>query len=309
MRIVPSRDIKNQDLFQQFARPTWPALYLLKQSLYIVTMKFTDRLLALQRRKQTVLCVGLDPDPARLPRPLRRESDPATAVRTFLQHIIDATRHVACAYKLNLAFFEALGRDGWAVLEATLQYMPSDVLTIADGKRGDIGSSAQFYARAVFELLPFDACTVSPYMGRDAVAPFLAYEGRAAFVLTRTSNPSAYDFQERRCEDETLYLTVARAAARWDQEFLGTVGLVVGATDAYALTAVHLACPGLPLLIPGIGAQGGAIEPVRQVARRSPVLVNSSRQILYASAQSDFAEAAAREAERLRNQLREAGPA
>jgi len=271
-------------------------------------MTFTDRLRALQRRKQTVLCVGLDPDPARLPRPLRGKSNPATAVRTFLQQIIDAPRHVACAYKLNLAFFEALGRDGWPVLEATLQYMPDDVVTIADGKRGDIGSSARFYARAVFELLPFDACTVSPYMGRDAVAPFLEYEGRAAFVLTRTSNPGARDFQERRCDDEPLYLTVARAVARWSQELPGTAGLVVGATDAYALAAVHLACAGLPLLIPGVGAQGGAIEPILQVARRSPVLVNSSRQILYASDRSDFAETAAREAEKLRDQLLEACP-
>lgn len=271
-------------------------------------MTFTDRLRALQRRKQTVLCVGLDPDPARLPRPLRGESNPAMAVRTFLQQIIDATRHVACAYKLNLAFFEALGRDGWPVLEATLQHMPDDVVTIADGKRGDIGSSARFYARAVFELLPFDACTVSPYMGRDAVAPFLEYEGRAAFVLTRTSNPGARDFQERRCDGEPLYLAVARAVARWSQELPGTAGLVVGATDAYALAAVHLACAGLPLLIPGVGAQGGAIEPILQVARRSPVLVNSSRQILYASDRSDFAEAAAREAEALRDQLLEACP-
>ncbi|SHK06835.1 orotidine-5'-phosphate decarboxylase [Rhodothermus profundi] len=271
-------------------------------------MTFTDRLRALQRRKQTVLCVGLDPDPARLPRPLRRESNLITAVRKFLQHIIDATSHVACAYKFNLAFFEALGRDGWSVLEATLQYMPDGVMTIADGKRGDIGSSARFYARAVFELLPFDACTVSPYMGRDAVAPFLAYENRAVFVLTRTSNPGARDFQERRCDNEPLYLTVARAVARWDQELPGTAGLVVGATDPYALAAVHLACPGLPLLIPGVGAQGGAIPPILQVARRNPVLVNSSRQILYASDQDDFMEAAARAAETLRAQLTAACP-
>ena len=269
---------------------------------------FTDRLRTLQRLKQTVLCVGLDPDPARLPRPLRRESNPATAIRTFLKQIIDATRHVACAYKFNLAFFEALGRDGWSVLEATLQHIPDDALTIADGKRGDIGSSARFYARAVFELLPFDACTVSPYMGRDAVAPFLAYKERATFVLTRTSNPSAPDFQDRRCDNEPLYLAVARTAARWHQELPGTVGLVVGATDPYALAAVHLACPGLPLLIPGVGAQGGAIAPILQVARRSPVLVNSSRQILYASNRDDFAEAAARAAETLRDQLKEACP-
>ncbi len=270
-------------------------------------MTFTDRLRALQRRKQTVLCVGLDPDPERLPQPLQHEPE-AKAVRLFLTGIIETTKELACAYKFNLAFFEALGREGWAILEATLQQMPADVLLIADGKRGDIGSSARFYARAVFEQLPFDACTVSPYMGRDAVEPFLQYADRAAFVLTRTSNPGARDFQERRCDGEPLYLTVARAVAQWDRELPGTAGLVVGATDPYALAAVHLACPGLPLLIPGIGAQGGDIPPILQIARRSPVLVNSSRQILYASSQEDFAEAAGRAAAQLRQQLLPACP-
>ncbi|GIV59568.1 MAG: orotidine 5'-phosphate decarboxylase [Rhodothermaceae bacterium] len=268
-----------------------------------MTATFTERLLQIQARKKSVLCVGLDPDPARMPPHLFAGATPAAAVVAFNTALIEATAAVACAYKLNLAFYEALGAEGWRALEATCRQLPDDVLVIADGKRGDIGNSARFYARSVFEQLGCDACTVTPYMGHDAVQPFLAYPGKAAFVLARTSNPGAADFQERDCRGEPLYLYVARQVATWAAEAPGDGGLVAGATSAAALRTLREACPDLPLLIPGVGAQGGDARAVMQAAGRGPVLINSSRQILYAAGGTDFAEAAAREAERLRQTL------
>jgi orotidine-5'-phosphate decarboxylase len=270
-----------------------------------MTPSFDERLRELQARKRSVLCVGLDPDPALLPRHLLDEGSVGAAVTAFCAAVIEATAPLACAFKLNLAFFEALGREGWDALRATVARVPEHALTIADAKRGDIGNSARFYARSLFEGLGFDACTVSPYMGEDSVAPFLGYEGKAAFVLARTSNPGAADFQERDCDGEPLYLRVARQVARWGAGAAGTAALVVGATGPGALAAVRAACPALSFLIPGIGAQGGEPRAVMQAAATADglVLVNSSRQILYASGGRDFAAAAAREAEALRRLL------
>lgn len=266
---------------------------------------FTARLRRIQQQRRSVLCVGLDPDPERLPAHLTAGRPLAEAVLAFNRAVIDATAAAACAFKLNLAFFEALGRDGWAVLEATLAAIPEGPLTIADGKRGDIGNSARFYAAALFEQLGFDACTVAPYMGRDAVLPFLQYEGRAAFILARTSNAGAADFQEQPCGGEPLYARVARHAAAWGAEAPGEAGLVVGATEPGALAALRQACPTLPFLIPGVGAQGGDARAVMQAAATDDglVLVNSSRQILYAATGEDFAEAAGHAAEQLRATL------
>ena len=194
------------------------------------------------------------------------------------------------------------------MLEAAIgavRAQPGRPLVIADAKRGDIGNSARFYAEAVFDQLGCDACTVAPYMGRDAAEPFLAHEGKAAFVLARTSNPSAADFQEATCDGEPLALRVARHVAAWDRELPGTAGLVVGATRPDVLADVRRACPTLPFLIPGVGAQGGDPGAVLSAARTDDglVLVNSSRQILYASSGEDFAEAAAREAEAMRDRM------
>ncbi len=265
---------------------------------------FSQKLRQIQVAKQSVLCVGLDPDPQRLPRHLLDRYPLADAVVAFNVALIEATAAAACAFKLNFAFYEALGRDGWDTLERTLQHLPPDVLVLADAKRGDIGNTARFYAESIFEQLGFDACTVAPYMGRDAVAPFLQYPGKAAFVLAHTSNPSAADFQERHCEGEPLYERVARHVARWNDEAPGTAGLVVGATGPEALAALRALCPTLPFLIPGIGAQGGDPGVIAAAATEAGrVLVNSSRQIIYASDGKDFAEAAAREAEALRARL------
>ncbi len=267
-------------------------------------LDFSQKLRQIQVAKQTVLCVGLDPDPHRLPRHLLDQYPLAEAVVAFNAALIEATAAAACAFKLNFAFYEALGRNGWDTLERTLQHLPPDVLVLADAKRGDIGNTARFYAESIFEQLGFDACTVAPYMGRDAVAPFLQYQGKAALVLARTSNPSAADFQERDCEGEQLYERVARHVARWNDETPGTAGLVVGATGPEALAALRALCPTLPFLIPGIGAQGGDPGVIAAAATETGrVVVNSSRQIIYASAGKDFAEAAARQAEALRARL------
>ncbi len=270
-------------------------------------LAFNDKLRRIQADKRSVLCVGLDPDPKRLPRHLLDRLPLAEAVVAFNAAVIEATAAAACAFKLNFAFFEALGREGFAALERTVQHLPQDVVALADAKRGDIGNTARFYAEAVFEQLGFDACTVSPYMGRDAVEPFLQYPGRAAFVLARTSNPGAADFQECDCEGEPLYARVARHAARWHDEAPGTAGLVVGATGPEALREIRALCPTLPFLIPGVGAQGGdpaAIAPA--ATAEGLVLVNSSRQVIYASGGEDFAEAAGRAAEALRAALAQA---
>jgi orotidine-5'-phosphate decarboxylase len=270
-----------------------------------MVLNFTARLREVQADKQSRLCVGLDPDPQRLPPHLLDTQPLADAVIAFNAAIIDATAPLACAFKLNLAFYEALAAEGWRALEATLRHVPTDVLTIADGKRGDIGNSARFYADALFDTLDVDACTVAPYMGRDAVEPFLSYDGKAAFVLARTSNPGAGNFQEQTCDGEPLYAHVARRVADWDADAAGTAGLVVGATDLDALRHLRQVCPTLPFLIPGVGAQGGDPDAVIAAAATDdgPVLVNSSRSILYASSGTDFAEAAAREADDLRRRL------
>lgn len=266
---------------------------------------FNQRLRDIQEQKQSALCVGLDPDRGRIPAHLQGETTPAQAVLRFNRAIIDATRSFACAYKLNFAFYEALGRDGHRVLEETRQALPDDTVAIADAKRGDIGNSARFYAAAIFDKLDFDACTVSPYMGRDSITPFLDYPGTATFILARTSNAGAADLQERQCDGETIYRHVARLASSWNDETPGTAGLVAGATSVEALRSLRSECPTLPFLIPGVGAQGGDPAEVMAAAVTpdGPVLVNSSRSILYASEDEDFAEAAAREADRLRRLL------
>jgi orotidine-5'-phosphate decarboxylase len=265
-----------------------------------------DRLRQTQREKQTVVCVGLDPDPERLPSPLRDGRLLADAVRAFCATIVEATAPYACAYKPNFAFFEALGPAGLTVLDQVTAAIPDDCLLIGDAKRGDIGNSAKFYAQALYEDLGLDACTVSPYLGRDSLAPFLEYEDRCTFVLARTSNDGAADLQEAcTCDGTPLYRYVARQVARWSADADGTAGLVVGATAPDALEALRADAPRLPFLIPGVGAQGGDPEAVVAAAEteEGPILVNSSRSILYASEGPDYAEAAADAARELRDAL------
>ena len=269
-------------------------------------MNFESRLRQIQADHSSVVCIGLDPDPQNLPPHLLERFSLPDAVVAFNRSIIEATLDYSCAYKFNLAFYEILAEDSWRVLEESLAFIPRNVITIADGKRADIGNSARFYADALFSKLEFDACTVSGYMGRDSVAPFLGYEGHGVFVLVRTSNPGALDFQELQVGEERLYQVVARKARTWDDDLPGEVGFVVGGTEPSAIRAVRAICPEEPLLIPGIGTQGGDVAAVMSAAGDGPVIVNSSRQIIYASSGQDFAAAAGLEARRLRDQLRTA---
>ena len=266
---------------------------------------FNSRLADIQRGNRSVLCVGLDPDPARLPRHLLDAHACAEAVSLFNREIIAATFPYACGYKINFAFYEALGPDGYAVLKSTLEAIPEGLVTVADAKRGDIGNSARFYAKAILGELGFDACTVAPYMGSDAAAPFLSYGDRAAFVLTRTSNPSGREFQELVAGGETVAEHVARQVSAWHGRWPGTAGLVAGATNPGSLARLRELCPSQPLLIPGIGAQGGRLEDLQHI--EGPLLICSSRQILYASPGRDFAESAADEARSMQTQMEACG--
>ncbi|MEZ4700347.1 MAG: orotidine-5'-phosphate decarboxylase [Rhodothermales bacterium] len=268
-------------------------------------MTFARKLTLAQENKRSLLCIGLDPDLPKLPDALRRSHTPAEAIVAFNAAIIEATKPYASAYKINFAFYEAFGAAGWEALEKTRRLLPDDTIAIADAKRGDIGNSAQFYARSVFEDLGFDACTVSPYMGGDSVEPFLQFPGKAIFILARTSNPGGADLQELEVDGEKLYLRTARLASQWDGRWPGEAGLVVGASDAGPVRAIREACPSLPFLIPGIGAQGGDARSILQAAGTGYGLnlVNSSRNILFASSGADFAEASAQAALRQRDEL------
>lgn len=265
--------------------------------------RFVDRLLDCSRRKDSLVCVGLDVDPERIPEPLRGRGD---WVYEFNRGIIEATSDLVCAYKPNLAFYEALGLSGLEALGRTLKSMPPDVLVVGDAKRGDVGHTAGAYARALFDEFGFDAVTVNPYLGRDSVEPFLTREDRGVFLLCKTSNPGSGDFQDLACEVPEgtlpLYQVVALRAREWNVR--GNLGLVVGATYPEQLAAVRRLAPELPLLIPGIGAQAGDLE--RTVADGTDgagerVLINSSRQVIFASSGADWREAARGAAGRLRD--------
>jgi orotidine-5'-phosphate decarboxylase len=258
-------------------------------------MKFTDKLLNASRKNKSWLCVGLDPDP---------ELMPGVEVLQFNKAIIEATSDLVCAYKPNLAFYEALGAEGLAILEKTIKCIPGDIPVIGDAKRGDIGNTARAYARALFSVLGFDAATVNPYLGFDSIEPFISYEDKGVFILCRTSNQGAADFQNLQANGLPLYEVVARKAKEWNTH--GNIGLVVGATYPEEVRKVRSICPEMPLLIPGIGAQGGDLASAVGYgvdARGEKAIINVSRQILYASREKDFAQAARNTAEGIRNQI------
>jgi orotidine-5'-phosphate decarboxylase len=248
------------------------------------------------REKASFLCVGLDPDPARIPAHLGQGPE---AVLRFNKAIIDATSDLAVAYKPNVAFYEAMGADGWAVLSETMAAIPEGCLRIADAKRGDIGNTATRYAQAAFEQWGADAVTVAPYMGRDSVEPFLAFEGKWAILLAATSNPGAEDFEFHGTEHgEPLWRRVFEIS----RTYKGAERLmyVVGATRPEWLAQCRAAAPDRFLLVPGVGAQGGSLEAVCEAGWAEDLagglLVNVGRSLLYASPGEDFAEAARSEA-------------
>jgi len=246
------------------------------------------------KQKKSYLCVGLDTDPAKIPSHLLNDEDPIFA---FNKAIIDATLPYCVAYKINTAFYEAQGLKGWAALEKTVNYIPSTHFKIADAKRGDIGNTSTQYAIAFLKQLPFDAITIAPYMGEDSVKPFLQFEGKWAIVLGLTSNPGAHDFELKSLEGgERLYEKVIRTVATWGTS--ENLMFVVGATRADEFINLRSIVPDHFFLVPGVGAQGGSLSEISQKAMNKEVglLVNSSRDIIFASNKEDFASAAASKA-------------
>ena len=277
-------------------------------------MTFLDQLRAAERQSDSLLCVGLDPDPARFPGKLRGD---ASKIYDFCAAIVDATADLAIAFKPQIAYFAAHRAEHQLErLMAHLRRAAPKVPVILDAKRGDIGSTAEQYAIEAFERYGADAVTLSPFMGFDSVQPYLKYHGKGAFLLCRTSNPGGDDLQNQRLASVAgaplLYEHVARLAqGPWNLN--GQLGLVVGATYPVEIERVRAVAPTLPLLIPGVGAQGGdALATVRAGWRAldgetvAPIIVNSSRAILYASGGEDFAQAARREAIKTRDLLRAA---
>lgn len=261
-------------------------------------VKFVDKLLSASRKNKSLLCVGLDPDPSLMPK---------ITISQFNKAIIEATSDLVCAYKPNLAFYEALGMEGLKALQETIEFIPGHIPIIGDAKRGDIGNTAKAYARGLFESFGFDAATVNPYLGFDSIEPFLKYENKGVFILCRTSNPGAMDFQNfADASGRHLYEKVAQKASEWNIH--GNIGLVVGATYPQELKEIRKLCPEMPLLIPGVGAQGGDLALAVKDgvdAHGEKAIINASRQVLYASTGKDFAEAAQRAARELRDRINE----
>jgi orotidine-5'-phosphate decarboxylase len=245
------------------------------------------------RTKKSYLCVGLDSDITKIPAHLLHEPDPVFA---FNKAIIDATHDVCVSYKINTAFYESRGLAGWESMQKTLDYIPKDIFTIADAKRGDIGNTSTQYAKAFFEALAFDSITVAPYMGKDSIQPFLDFHNKWTIVLGLTSNEGAYDFQYFTQNETPLYQHVMQTVAQWGTP--NNTMFVVGATKIEQLAAIREILPEHFLLIPGVGAQGGSLEEVSRRAMNKDVgiLVNASRQILFASSGTNFAEKAREQA-------------
>lgn len=259
------------------------------------------------RRNRSLLCIGLDIDPARLPRVLQREPDPWF---TFCKAIIEETADLVCAYKPNLAFFEALGPAGLETLARVVQAVPDGIPVIGDAKRGDVGHTARAYATALYDVFGFQAVTVSPYLGLQALSPFTDRPDRGVFVLCRTSNPGAGEFQDLQVATAPgqppmpLYEAVARRVVAANEH--GNLGLVVGATYPEELRRVRGLAPNLPILIPGIGAQAGDLELAVRYgvdAEGGRAVINSSRGVIFASDGSDFATAARKAAMKLRDDI------
>ena len=266
-----------------------------------------QELISLIRERRSFLCVGLDTDPAKMPEHLRSAQD---GVFLFNRAIIDATIDHCVAYKPNLAFYEAMGIEGLRQLKLTMDYLHGlgkPAFTIADAKRGDIGNTSERYARAFLDPqgdFNFDSMTIAPYMGADSVTPFTVYPGKWVILLALTSNKGAFDFQLTEDKEGTpLYQRVLETSKQWGNE--ENMMYVVGATKADMLSDVRQIVPGSFLLVPGVGAQGGSLDEVCRYGLNADcgLLVNSSRGIIYASIGTDFAEAAAREAQKLQQQM------
>ncbi|MBE9489537.1 MAG: orotidine-5'-phosphate decarboxylase, partial [Bacteroidetes bacterium] len=234
------------------------------------------------RKKKSFLCIGLDVDLDKIPQHLLQEEDPIFA---FNKAIIDATHHLCVAYKPNIAFYEAYGLKGWQALEKTIRYINEnhpEIFTIADAKRGDIGNTSSRYAKAFFEDLAFDSLTVAPYMGKDSIEPFLAFEGKHTILLALTSNEGAFDFQTQKVNEKEIYKHVMETSKTWKNS--ENLMYVVGATKTEYFAEIRKIIPDSFLLVPGVGAQGGNLQDVCKYGMNDNVglLINSSRGIIYA---------------------------
>jgi orotidine-5'-phosphate decarboxylase len=265
-----------------------------------VVPAFIEKLKGAAARADSLLCVGLDPDPARLPAGLD--------VVSFCREIVAATHDLVCCYKPNLAFFEALGDEGTAALRATLAAVPAAIPVIGDAKRGDIGSTSEAYAGALFDFYGFDACTVNAYGGRDSIEPFLAHGDRGVFIWCRSSNPGAADLQDLLVQQDGATMPLWRAllvqAQGWNER--GNLGIVMGATSPGQIADARAVCGAMPILAPGVGAQAGDLEATVRLgvdAAGGGLIVSASRSVLYASPGGDFAEAARIAADHLREEI------
>jgi orotidine-5'-phosphate decarboxylase len=264
-------------------------------------MNFLEKFQSICRFKNSHVCVGLDVDVTLIPPFLKHEKDP---MYEFSKAIIDTTSEFAAAFKINTAFFEEQGSKGWQSLEKIVAYLPDNVLKIADAKRSDIGNTSKMYAKAFLKTLPFNAITVNPYLGLDALAPFLCETDKGIFILCLTSNQGAHDFQYLQSGNKFIYEIVAEKVVGWNKN--NNCGLVVGATHPAEIRKIRDIAPKLPFLIPGIGAQGGDLAMSLKftfATSEDPAIFNSSRAIIYASAQKDFAEVAGIKAKHLRDEI------
>ena len=265
----------------------------------------TQQLIDQIKIKKSFLCVGLDVDLNKIPKHLLELEDP---IFEFNKAIIDATHDLVIAYKPNIAFFEAYGIKGWMSLQKTINYINEkhpEIFTIADAKRGDIGNTSSMYAKAFFEDLNFDSVTVAPYMGKDCVEPFLAFENKHTIMLALTSNEGAFDFQTLQVNGKELYKQVLETSKTWKNS--KNLMYVVGATKAEYFTEVRKIVPDSFLLVPGVGAQGGSLQEVCKYGMNDTVglLINSSRAIIYASNGTDYAEVARAEALKIQQEMEE----
>ena len=260
-----------------------------------------EQLIAQIKKKKSFLCVGLDTDIHKIPKHLLELEDP---IFEFNKQIIDATKEFCVAYKPNIAFYECMGVSGWESLQKTLDYIPENIFTIADAKRGDIGNTSSMYARSFFENMNFDSVTVAPYMGSDSVTPFLAFEDKWVIVLALTSNKGGLDFQKiKGGNGMLLFKQVLETSKQWGTD--ENMMYVIGATRAEELSEIRKIIPNHFLLVPGVGAQGGNVQDVAKYGMNADcgLLVNSSRGIIYAGNNLDFAEKSRIEAEKLQQEM------
>ena len=266
-------------------------------------MNFKQKLTAISHDNNSLVCIGLDVDKEKMPKFLFESSK--HPYLEFNKSIIESTKDIVCAYKLNMAFYEVLGTEGFELLKKTIKHIPKDVVVILDGKRNDIGNTARKYAQTLFETLSADAITVNPYLGKDGVAPFLEYKDKCSFILCRTSNASAGDFQDLAVSETLLYQIVAKKIKEWNEN--DNCGAVVGATYPEELKTIRsILGDEIPILIPGIGKQGGDVEKTIKNGTNSKgkmAVINSSRDIIFAGDDEDFATVSLKKAISLRDEI------